>query len=227
MKLAAILFAIVLLSLLSIDSSGQEQEATITTSQLGTIIIHTVNGRQPFDVPERKMPVLVLVQAATGTEISRVEFPGREGTPTELNVTVLRLPGIREPFIVASAVDLGVSDSRHETTILAFVDGKIRDLFPEHLRTNRLPDEGAICLGWFGKQRKLGVLRVNFIWGNDEFHVSPHHYEITQYSWRGSSFEPVRHSVTAGSYRHWRKAIHEKGYDCHINFVAALCPGGF
>ena len=86
MKLVVILLTIILLPLLPINSSGQEQKATITTSQLGTIIIRTVNGRQPFDISEPKTPILVVVQAATGREITRVNFSGWVRTPTELNL---------------------------------------------------------------------------------------------------------------------------------------------
>lgn len=108
------------------------------------------------------------------------------------------------PLIVAIAMAPGGSDCAWEMSVAAAVNGKLEELTYEHLETS---DEGGFFVGDLGNRVGFGVAQWDFVWGEDEAHVSPHQYEIKIYKWNGGRFEWFRVFRTPAKYNSGRAAL--------------------
>lgn len=124
------------------------------------------------------------------------------------------------PVVVAAAGAPGGSDASFETVFVGEIGGSLRDLLPDHPKTSI---QDAVCLGRFGRGRRLGVVVAKFIWGQ-EIHYAPHRYDVWLYLWSGHAFELSSHRRTTRRHQSFRGALAEVGFRCRYDFRRALLP---
>lgn len=94
-------------------------------------------------------------------------------------------------------------DEWYETALLDIVDGRIRDLWPQHWIT---AFEDVLCIGDIGSGTR-GVLGVVSDWVGHEAHGEPHQFRITRYEFDGGTFAHLPDLRTQGRYDNWCPAV--------------------
>jgi hypothetical protein len=214
-------FLLVLISFTLVSSANaQSREAVVAFPTVGRV---TVEARFTPSLPKEnealQRPVLIF-RSPEGRELQRVEFAVGDNWHSELNFTVVQLPEFTDPLIIAVAVEPGGSDHHYESTVIGVVDGKIQDLLKEHPRSNV---QGAFCLGRFGRNRKPGILSLNFIWKTG-VHYQAHRYRCILYGWTGRTFDKAKVLETKSAHETWQDAASELGFHCRNDFVGLLLP---
>ena len=123
-------------------------------------------------------------------------------------------------MVISIVLSSGGSDSGWEASAAGVVNGQLQELTYEHLRTS---DEGGFFFGDLGHGIGPGAAQWDFVWGEDEAHVSPHRYEITLYKWNGWRFEWYRVFRTRSKYFSGRAALRANGL--HYVDIRKSFPG--
>lgn len=199
-------------------ASGQVQQCRVDFPGMGTVTVKAhVSEREPFTCP------FLTVTAADGSLLTRVDFfdGGQAARSVPLRFTVVSLPGLEGPWIVATAGSAGGSDSSFETTVVGLSGGHLRDLLPKHVQTQI---QGAVCVGRFGPEPRPSLLVLREVWGEGEVHYGAHRYTVGRYDWTGSALEPARVVTTRLQYNDWKECARALGYCCRRNFPELLVP---
>lgn len=153
-------------------------------------------------------PKLVFTDATSGEELLSVPMGGYQWISREdvavnpkLRFKIVTIKGFSSPLIIGVAINPGGSDSAWEAVAIGVVSGRLEALTYEHLTTS---DEGGFFFGDLGHDVGFGAAQWDFVWGEDESHVSPHQYEIKLYKWNGWRFE---------WYKVFRTASHNSGQE--------------
>jgi len=133
---------------------------------------------------------------------------------------IIRNRCLLSPLVISIVMSPGRSDSGWEATAAGVINGELQELTYEHLRTS---DEGGFFFGDLGHSIGYGAVQWDFVWGEDEAHVSPHRYEITLYKWNGWRFEWYRVFRTRSKYFSGRAALRANGL--HYVDIRKSFPG--
>jgi len=178
------------------------QEALVRLPTIGRVRV------QAFE-PLGDGAEFLFADATSGKEILSTYFSDNgvnDESKTRFKTISVKHPA--GPLIFTIGMNPGGSDSAWEASIVGVVGGKLEELTYEHLKTS---DEGGFFVGDLGHGVGFGVAQWDFVWGEDEAHVSPHQYEITLYKWNGRRFEWFRVFRTRARYTSGQAALRANG----------------
>jgi hypothetical protein len=215
--------ATVLLALLNVPSSAEAshvvQSATVSFMRIGEVIVRALE-------PEGHLPQLVLAEASTGrlllvTDVGTSDPEANESyvihrdwgpSSPRVRFLVRRVTGVPNPLVLAVAIRPGGSDCRYAASIVGAFDGELKNLTPSRLWTNA---EGGFAVGNLGGDRGFGLIRWNFIWGN-EAHSGPHRYEVSIFRFdpTGLRFKLLQNTTSSRKYANGEEFLTELGFHC-------------
>ncbi|MDQ3919502.1 MAG: hypothetical protein M3348_13605 [Acidobacteriota bacterium] len=123
----------------------------------------------------------------------------------------MHFKGLPDPVVVGLAVEPGGSDAAYELRAVAAVGGELKEL--TRAETFTTEEEGGFYIGDLGHGLGIGLAVWDFVWDEDESHVSPHRYEIKLYKWNEerTRFEWARVLRTPGKFDSGEKAVRSVG----------------
>jgi hypothetical protein len=223
MSFSQILGPVILLTLVNCYSSAElsnvAQSATVNFPGLGTVSVKALE-------PEGHLPQILITERPAGrqlllTDVGTSDPEGRHSyvihhdwraSCPRVRFRVQNVTGMPSPLILAIAIRPGGSDCRYAATIIGAVDGQLKVLTPDQLWSNA---EGGFYVGDLGRRRGYGLVRWNFVWG-DEAHYQPHRYEVSIFRFDAaeSRFKLVQKTTSHRKYHTGEEWLAEMGLNC-------------
>jgi hypothetical protein len=188
------------------DRRRVTQETGVTMPVIGKVRVAAYQGLG--DGPE-----VTFTSMTSGKELL-AEFFSDDGAWSlehgQVRFRVVRIKGLPNPIIISIGMNPGGSDSGWECVAAGVVNGELEQLTYEHLFTS---NEGGFFFGDLGRGIGLGAAQWDFVWGEDEAHVSPHQYEVKLFKWDGWRFQWHKVVRTRRTYRTGETALRELGFN--------------
>jgi hypothetical protein len=223
MKKLLLALAIIALTPVSTIGAHQNVQAKVSTVNFPSLGNVTIEARYTPILPEGDQPLqspVLIFRDQRGLELERVTFGLGKDWHSALNFEPVRLPGIKDPLIIAVAVQPGGSDAQFESTVVGVVRGELRDLIDEHPTSNV---QGALTIDGPDKDGKWALVSFNFIWDSG-IHYQAHPYQCTVYTWTGIGFKIEKRLKTKVAHDTWLGAARELGLSCKKDYVEELLP---
>lgn len=224
MSLLQVLGPVLLLTLVNCYSSAEvsnvAQTATVNLPGVGTV---TVNALEP----EGHLPQILITEASAGRQLLLTDVGTSAGKKRDsydvmhhdrcpmcprVRFRVREVVGMPSPLIFAIAMWPGTSDCTYYATVIGAVNGQLKVLTPDQLWSNV---EGGFYVGDLGTRRGYGLVRWNFVWG-DEAHYQPHRYEVSIFRFDAaeSCFKLVQKTTSHRKYHTGEEWLAEMGLNC-------------
>ena len=171
---------------------------------------------------DKPMTLTAAIDGSEQKQIARFKLLGA-GEPPEnyLRFAKFAVPGMKDPFVVAIAFEIGGSDCHYEITVIGACEGRLVDLFESHPSASA---QDAFCIERTAQDGKPVALLFKFIWAKGEIHYADHRYQVSVFDWNGRAFELARAVTTEQKHSTWKTAAKELGFDCERNVIRVLYP---